>query len=86
VKSVYLSLDPAMRGWMADRRSYMAPLEIGEVMRGSVVGQVVESKHKGFAPGDIVECRIGWQQYAAVHAASWKRSILRSHWSWCILS
>ena len=63
VRSIYLSLDPYMRGRMSAARSYARPVEIGEVMEGSVVGEVVRSRHPGFGPGDIVEERIGWQEY-----------------------
>jgi len=44
VKNIYLSLDPAMRGWMDDRKSYIPPVKIGEVMRGATVGEVIKSK------------------------------------------
>ncbi|RKP25266.1 oxidoreductase [Syncephalis pseudoplumigaleata] len=68
VRSLYLSLDPAMRGWMNNTRSYIAPVELGAVMRGSVVAEVVESRADTFKPGDIVVGVIGWQQYAALDA------------------
>src|SRR5262249_6909629 len=54
VKVSHLSLDPAMRGWMAAGRSYISPVELGEVMRAGGAGEVVESKHEGFRPGDRV--------------------------------
>lgn len=66
VRNVYLSLDPAMRGWMTDRKSYIPPVALGAVMRGLTVGEVVESKHDGFAPGDLVSGPVGWQSYGAV--------------------
>ncbi len=53
-KVLYLSLDPAMRGWMNEGKSYIAPVGIGEVMRAGGVGKVVASKHPGFAVGDYV--------------------------------
>ena len=49
VKILYISLDPAMRGWMNEGRSYIAPVGIGEVMRAGAVGRVIASKHTGFA-------------------------------------
>ena len=52
----------ASRGRMSAARSYARPVEIGEVMEGGVVGEVVRSRHPGFGPGDIVEERIGWQE------------------------
>jgi len=66
VRLIYLSLDPAMRGWMSDRKSYIAPIGIGEVMRGFGSGEVVTSRHPGFAPGDRVAGLLGWQRYATV--------------------
>ena len=47
VKILYISLDPAMRGWMNEGRSYIAPVGIGEVMRAGAVGRVIASKHTG---------------------------------------
>jgi NADPH-dependent curcumin reductase len=64
VKVLYLSLDPAMRGWMNQRRSYIAPVGIGEVMRAGGVGKVIASKHKNFAVGDFVYGAFGVQEYA----------------------
>ena len=64
VKSLYLSVDPYMRGRMNDAKSYAQPVQIGEVMVGGVVARVIESKHADFAAGDIVEYRFGWQEYA----------------------
>jgi hypothetical protein len=64
VRVVYLSLDPYMRGRMSDARSYVPPVALGDVMEGGTVGEVVRSSHPGFAVGDIVEGRLGWQEYA----------------------
>jgi len=64
VRNLYISLDPTMRGWMEDRASYMPPVSIGEVMRCSTVGQVVESKNPAYAPGDIVSGLFGMQEWA----------------------
>ncbi len=64
VKNVLLSLDPAMRGWMNEGRSYVPPIGIGEVMRGLTVGEVVESGHPDFKAGDVVSGVLGWQRYA----------------------
>jgi NADPH-dependent curcumin reductase CurA len=68
IRAIYLSLDPAMRGWLADRKSYVPPVQIGEVMRGAVTAQVVESRSDRFQPGDYVGASSGWQQYANVPA------------------
>jgi len=64
VRVIYLSLDPYMRGRMRDAASYAAPVGIGEVMTGGTVGEVVKSNNPSFKVGDIVEERLGWQQYA----------------------
>ena len=63
----YISLDPAMRGWMNDRRSYIRPVGLGEVMRAGTVGKVLESKHPGFAPGDYVSGTQGVQTHAVAN-------------------
>jgi len=64
VRVIYLSLDPYMRGRMRDVASYAAPVGIGEVMAGGTVGEVVKSNHPQLKVGDIVEDRLGWQEYA----------------------
>ena len=64
VRVVYLSVDPYMRGRMSDARSYVPPVGLGDVMEGGTVGEVVRSSHPGFAVGDVVEGRLGWQEYA----------------------
>jgi NADPH-dependent curcumin reductase CurA len=67
VKVLYLSLDPAMRGWMSDARSYIAPVGIGETMRAGGAGEVLASNHPDLAPGDLVTGLLGVQEYAVVH-------------------
>jgi NADPH:quinone reductase len=64
VRSIYLSVDPYMRGRMNDVKSYAAPVPIGGVMGGGVVGRVAQSKNPAFKEGDIVEGMFGWQDYA----------------------
>ncbi|WP_137221995.1 NADP-dependent oxidoreductase [Shewanella sp. MEBiC00475] len=64
LRTEFLSLDPYMRGRMSDAPSYAVPVEIGEVMVGSTVAQVVDSNIDGFAPGDYVLSFNGWQDYA----------------------
>jgi NADPH-dependent curcumin reductase CurA len=64
VKVDHISLDPAMRGWLNDVRSYLPPVQIGEVMRAAVTGTVVESEHAGFAVGDAVTGTLGVTEYA----------------------
>ncbi len=63
VKVDHISLDPAMRGWLNDVRSYLPPVQIGEVMRASVTGTVVESNHDDFAVGDAVTGSLGVTEY-----------------------
>jgi NADPH-dependent curcumin reductase CurA len=65
----YLSIDPAMRTWMNAGRSYVPPVEIGEVMRAFAVGHVVESRHPEFAVGDRVSGLFGVQNYAVSNGA-----------------
>jgi len=64
VRNLYMGFDPAMRGWMEDRPSYIPPVAIGEVMRAGTVGQVVESRNERFRPGDVVQGLFGWQEWA----------------------
>jgi NADPH-dependent curcumin reductase CurA len=63
VKNLWLSLDPYMRGRMSQQKSYVKGVEIGEVMSGETAGEVVESKHPNFKPGDKVTAPSGWQLY-----------------------
>jgi NADPH-dependent curcumin reductase CurA len=74
VKTLALSLDPAMRGWMNEGKSYIPPVGIGEVMRAGGVGKVVASRNPAFAVGDTVSGSLGVQQYAAIGAADLKRA------------
>jgi NADPH-dependent curcumin reductase CurA len=67
VRVLYLSLDPAMRGWMNDARSYVAPVGIGEVMRALAAGEVIASNHPDLAVGDHVTGLLGVQEYAVAH-------------------
>ena len=68
VRVHYMSLDPYMRMRMNDAKSYAAPVGIGEVMVGGTVGEIVESRQDGFAPGDTVVCMGGWQELAVLDA------------------
>jgi NADPH-dependent curcumin reductase CurA len=69
VRVSHISLDPAMRGWMNEARSYVPPVGIGEVMRALAAGQVVASAHPGFAVGDHVTGTFGAQEYAVSNGA-----------------
>jgi NADPH-dependent curcumin reductase CurA len=66
VKVRYLSLDPAMRGWMNEGRSYIAPVKLGDVMRAGGAGEVVASRHASLSQGDQVTGVLGAQEYAVV--------------------
>jgi len=60
---IYISLDPAMRGWLNDARSYIPPVQIGEVMRAGTIGKVISSNHSKYKVGDYVHSYSGVQQY-----------------------
>ena len=64
LRTLYLSLDPYMRGRMSDAKSYAAPVGVGDVIVGGTVSRVDESKHAGFKVGDLVLGFSGWQDYA----------------------
>ena len=68
VRHHYLSLDPYMRGRMNDGKSYAQPQPLGEVMIGGTVGEVLQSRHPRFQPGDAVVGMGGWQEYSVVDA------------------
>ena len=69
VRHLYLSLDPYMRGRLNDAKSYAKPQEIGAVMGGGTVGEVVESNNPRFKTGDFVVGMGGWQQYFVTDGA-----------------
>jgi len=74
VQVLALSLDPAMRGWMNEGRSYIRPVALGEVMRAGGVGRVVASRNAAFAVGDRVAGNFGVQEYWAADAAQLPKS------------
>ena len=73
VKTLALSLDPAMRGWMNEGKSYIPPVGIGEVMRAGGIGVVVASQNAAFAVGDHVYASLGAQEYCLIPADEFKR-------------
>ncbi len=73
VKNLMLSLDPAMRGWMNDGKSYIRPVAIGEVMRAGGVGEVIASNNKQFPVGSMVSTSCGVQQYVTLPGAELAR-------------
>ena len=78
VRNVFLSVEPAMRGWIADRGNYSAPLEIGSTMRALAVGEVIESRHPDHRPGEIGCGWFGWQELATVDASTVVRRVVES--------
>ncbi len=73
VRTLYLSVDPYMRGRLTGVTTYARGLDLGDVIVGGVAGRVLESKDPRCAPGDIVEGLLGWQEYAAAPAKSLRR-------------
>lgn len=73
VRSLFLSVDPYMRGRIGGASGYAKPVEPGEVMVGGVVGEVMESNDPRAAPGDFVEGMLGWQEYAVVPAKTLRK-------------
>ena len=63
IRNIYLSLDPANRGWMSGQKSYVDAMQTGDTMRGGTIGIIEESKNEKFKKGEIVNCMGGWQQY-----------------------
>ncbi len=63
IRNLYLAFEPAMRGWLNDVPSYIPPVAIGEVMRASTVGQVIESKNSAYREGQLVTGMFGWQEF-----------------------
>jgi NADPH-dependent curcumin reductase CurA len=70
VRNTFMSVDPYMRGRMTDRASYVPPFQIGEVLQGGAIGEVVESHAEGFAKGDLVSSFFGWREAFVAPAAA----------------
>jgi NADPH-dependent curcumin reductase CurA len=70
VRNLWLSLDPYMRGRMSDAKSYAKGVDIGEVMVGQTIGEVVESRHPSLKMGDMVLTQLGWQLYGTTREAT----------------
>lgn len=75
VRNIYLSVEPAMRGWVSSVANYSEPVPIGGVMRSFATGRVEQSGHPDFVPGDIVTGLFGWQEYALIEAKSVQRKV-----------
>ena len=75
VRNIFLSVEPAMRGWVSSVGNYSDPVPLGDVMRGFAVGRVAASRDPGFSPGDFVTGMFGWQDYAVADGDSIQRKI-----------
>lgn len=75
VRNHYLSVEPAMRGWVSSVGNYSEPVPIGGVMRAFAVGRVVASRSAAYGVGDIVTGLFGWQEYAVVDASAVQRRV-----------
>ena len=75
VRNIYLSVDPAMRGWVNAAAGYVEPVAVGAVMRAGAVGRVEMSRHPDFSAGDYVAGMFGWQDYVALPGKSIQRRI-----------
>lgn len=73
VRVLYLSLDPYMRGRMSDAKSYAAPVPVDGIMEGETICEVLKSRNRNFAPGDIVRGRTGWRTHAVVDGSILRR-------------
>lgn len=75
VRNIYLTAEPAMRGWVSAIANYSEPVPLGGVMRSPAVGRVEESHHPDFRPGEFVTGWFGWQDYAVVDASAIQRKV-----------
>jgi NADPH-dependent curcumin reductase CurA len=75
VRNIYLSVEPAMRGWVSETANYSEPVGLGEVMRAFTVGRVAASRHSDFRPGEIVTGMFGWQDYASIDVKAIQRKV-----------
>jgi len=66
LETIYLSIDPAMRSWMSEGSGYQQGIPLGEPMRGGGIARVLESRAEGYAAGDMVQARLGWQSHPTV--------------------
>jgi NADPH-dependent curcumin reductase CurA len=66
LRNLYISLDPAIRGWMSDAPNYIEPIALGDAVRSSVIGRVVSSNSPDYVPGDVAMVMGGWEEYTTV--------------------
>jgi NADPH-dependent curcumin reductase CurA len=76
IRNMFLSADPAMRGWIADKSTYWPRIEVGDTMRAFSAGEVIESRNLDYSAGDKVMGIFGWQDYAAVKPPQVMRKVL----------
>lgn len=75
VRTILVSVDPAMRGWVLDAPNYLPPVPVGSPMRSFGIGQVVVSNLPGFGPGDLVVGMTGWQEWATLRRTEIQRRV-----------
>jgi len=75
LKTLYISVDPYLRGRMRDTKSYVPPFQVGQVIESGVVGEVIESKSADFTPGDVVSGQFGWRLYNVAPAKHLMKTI-----------
>ena len=78
VRNEFLSVEPAMRGWIADRGNYSEPVAIGSTMRALAVGEILVSRHPDYRRGEIVSGWFGWQELATIDASAVLRRVVES--------
>jgi NADPH-dependent curcumin reductase CurA len=66
VQNLYLSLDPAIRGWMSEAKSYLPPIRLGDPIRSGALSRVVTSRLEGYAPGDVVQTLAAWEEHSVL--------------------
>jgi NADPH-dependent curcumin reductase CurA len=79
IRTIYLSIDPAMRGWIADVPNYRDPVPLGAVMPGFTLGEVVESNHAGYRAGQLIYGRQGWREWAVSDGSDIVRRVDPAH-------
>ena len=70
LRNLYISLDPAIRGWMGDDPNYIEPITLGDAVRSSVIGRVVKTNSPDYAVGDVAMSLGGWEQYTTAQAVT----------------
>ena len=78
IRTLFWSVDPAMRGWANDAPNYLPPVEIGAAMRAFAVGKIVESRHPDYEVGETVSGMFGWQRYAISDGGSVDRKVTQT--------